>query len=469
MKTARLLPLALLLSACAIGPDYKRPDITLPDNFSNGAEAAPAPVVGNNLADKWWMQYGDPVLNGLVDDALARNVDMRIAVARIEETDANLRETGAAFLPELDLGAAGTRSRVSARTALPNAQPLIRNDVKLALSTSFEIDFWGRLRRVREAARAQALASRYGREVVGLSLSSLVAQAYFSLRAIDAQIVATQSSFDARRESLNVVQARINGGLSSDLDLNQAQGSLADAAVQLRELQRQRELVEHQLGTLTGKLNIALAPTAEFSTPVPALPASGLPSRLLERRPDVRQAEQTLIASNAQIGVAKAAYFPTITLSGSDGGESKMLSTVLSNGARIWSVGLGATIPLLDFGRASARVDAARAREEQALAGYQKAAETAYREVADALSNLRQSTASVRDLETRAEATRNALRIVNARYKSGYSGYLDVLDAQRNANDASLALSRNRLLQLNASVDLFKALGGGWDEASVKK
>ncbi|HEX9391839.1 MAG TPA: efflux transporter outer membrane subunit [Usitatibacteraceae bacterium] len=466
MKIARILPLALILAGCAVGPDYRRPDIDLPNSFDQGGDAD---AVADIVADKWWTQYADPVLNELVANALERNTDMRIAVARIEEADANLRETGAAFLPEIDLGTTATRSRVSSRTALPNPAPLVRNDVRLALSTSFEIDFWGRLRRVREAARAQALASRYAREVVRLSLASLVTQAYFSLRAIDAQIVTTQDSLNTRRESLNVVQARINGGLASDLDLNQAQGSLADASVQLRDLQRQRVLLEHQLGTLTGKLNLTVATAPEFTTNVPPLPAVGLPSRLLDRRPDVRQAEQAMVSSNAQIGVAKAAYFPTITLNANDGGESTTLATVLSNGARIWSVGLGATVPLLDYGRTSSRVDAARAREEQALASYQKAAETAYREVADALTNLQQTSAAVSDLELRAEATRNALRIVSARYQSGYSAYLDVLDAQRSANEASLALSRNRLTQLNASVDLFKALGGGWDVSAAQK
>jgi len=472
MKTIRvLLPLCLLplflLTACAVGPDYTRPALELPAEFEKGSVDSKA---GPATPDRWWTLFGDPVLNQLVESALERNTDLRLAVARVEETDANLREAGAALLPEIDAGIAGTRNRVSARTAVSNPPPLVRNDVRLTLATSFELDFWGRLRRVREAARAQALASRYGREVVAWSISSLVAQGYFSVRALDAQIVAASDSLATRRQSLEVASTRVERGLASGLDLNQARASVADATVLLRDLERQRELAQHQVAVLSGRLDLVVAPLAAdgFNLALPALPAPGLPSRLLERRPDLRQAEQSLIAANAQIGVAKAAYFPTLILNANDGGESTALAGVLNNGARIWSVGVNAAAPLLDFGRTTARVDAATARAAQADALYRKAAETAFREVADALAMLRQAALSLQELQIRADATRDSLRIANVRYQAGYSAFLDVLDAQRSANDAALALARGRLAQLSAGVDLLKALGGGWGGAPTE-
>jgi multidrug efflux system outer membrane protein len=462
MRAIALMTLAVLAAGCAVGPDYERPAVELPRQYPEG-EAPGATQVP--IAARWWELYGDATLNGLVATALERNPDVRLAVARIEEADAVLREAGATFLPEIDAGVNANRSRVSAGTAFPNPPPLIRNDVRLALSTSFELDFWGRLRRAREAARAQALGSRFGGEVVSLSLAGLVVQDYFLVRSLDTQIALATSTLAARQDSLGVARARARGGLASDLDVNQAVVSVTDASIQLKDLLRQRELAEHQLATLTGRLDMHLPSVPDGNAqiaPLPQLPIAGLPSTLLDRRPDVRQAEQALVSSNAQIGVAKAAYFPTISLLAGNGGESAALSSVLDNAARIWSVGIGATMPLLDWGRTAARVDAAEARRDQAIASYQKVAQTAYREVADALTGLRQAMNVQQDLEDRAVAARNTLKLVNTRYRSGYSAYLEVLDAQRTANDADLAVARNRLTLLDASVDLMKALGGGW-------
>lgn len=458
-------PLALIaaaaLAGCAIGPDYSRPAVELPGGYPS---AEPAGAALPPVEPRWWTLYGDATLDDLVATALQRNPDIEAAVARIEEANAQLREAGAAFLPEIDGGLNASRSRVSAATAFPNPPPLVRNDVKLQLSTAFELDFWGRLRRVHEAARAQALGSRYAREVVSLSLESLVAQSYFALRSLDAQIDLTARTLAARRESFDVVRSRVRGGLASDLDSNQASIAVADASLQLKDLVRQRELAEHQLALLTSRLDLRLPPAAAAAMPsaLPRLPAAGLPSSLLERRPDVRQAEQTLVSANAQVGVAKAAYFPTVTLLAGDGGESSALASVMGGAARIWSVGLGAAVPLLDWGRTSARVAGADARKDQAIAGYRKTVETAFREVADALTEVRQANAAQQELEDRAATARDTLRIVDARYRSGYSAYLEVLDAQRTSNDAELAVARNRQALLNASVSLMKALGGGW-------
>ena len=452
---------ALLLAGCAaVGPDYERPAMDLPGTYPD----APADLAAATVPAEWWKLYGDARLDELVASALARNADMRIAVARIEEADANLREAGAAFLPEIDLGGTPQRQRISGATAtpIPPSIPLVRNDIRLTLGTSFEIDFWGKLRRALEATRALALGSRYAREVVTLSLTGLTAQAYFSLRSLDAQIALTRTTLASREEALILVRDRANGGIASDLDVNQAEVARADAAVQLKDLLRQRSLIEHQLGSLTGRLDLALPAGDLLTLPMPPLPPAGLPATLLQRRPDILQAEQQLIAANAQIGIARAAMFPTISLTAYAGGQSSALSTVLSSGASIWSLGFGLALPIFDAGRYAARTQAAEARQRQSVANYQKAVETAFREVADALTTLQQTEASEEDLQLRAKAARNALRLARLRYEAGYSAYLEVLDAQRTANDAELTFLRNRQARLAASVDLMKALGGGW-------
>ncbi len=458
---ALVLMAAAVLTGCAVGPDYSRPAVELPSAYPSGeASGAAEPAV----PERWWTLYGDATLDDLVASALERNPDAALAVARIEEADAQLREAHAALLPEIDASAGATRSRVSAGTAFPNPPPLVRNDVRLQLTAAYELDFWGRLRRGNEAARAFALGSRYAREVVSLSLASLVAQAYFSLRSLDAQIEISTRTLEARRESLDVVVARVSGGLASDLDANQASISLADVSLQLQDLKHLRELAEHELALLTSRLDLRVPPEPHAAIPsaLPHLPATGLPSSLLERRPDVRQAEQLLAASNAQIGVAKAAYFPTVTLLANDGGESTALASIVSASARIWSVGLGAAVPLLDWGRTTARVEGATARKDEALATYRKTVESAFREVADALTDVRRANDKQRELEDRAATARDTLEIVNARYRSGLSPFLEVLDAQRTSNEAEFTVVLNRLQLLNASVALMKALGGGW-------
>ena len=470
MNARSLLSIAslILLAGCVKGPDYVRPALNLPKAYPAGnSEDTPA------VDAQWWKLYRDEPLNALIADAMQRNADTRIAVARIEEADANLREAGAAFLPEINLGAAGTRQRISTRTAtpLPPGIPALRNNLRLSASTSFELDFWGKLRRTLEAARANALAVRYARDVVLLSLAGFTTQAYFSLRSLDAQITVARETLANREEYLDMIGRRAAGGIASSLDLSQAELARADAAVVLKDLQRQRDIVEHQLGILTGRQELKLARSGDLlALPVPPAPPAGLPSALLERRPDIRQAEQQLVSANAQIGVAKAAMLPSISLTGLYGGESSGLSTLLKSGSHIWSIGFGLALPIFDWGRLAARSEAAEARARQSLAGYQKSVETAFREVADALTNVAQTAASEADLQTRAAAARNALRLARIRYEAGYSPYLEVLDAQRNAHGSELAIIRNRQNRLSASVDLMKALGGGWsaEEAAVK-
>lgn len=463
MRIFRIALLTTVLAGCAVGPDYRRPAVDLPTTYNQ-------PDIGEQkLATDWWTLYQDPVLNDLVASALAHNADIRQAVARVEEAEAALRETTATLLPEVDLVENSNKSRSSILTAtpLPPGTPILRKDHKLTLSTSFELDFWGKLRRAAESARAATLATRYAKDVTALTVAGTTAQIYFALRSLDAQVAVTRELLSGREEALEVVKRRAAGGLASDLDVNQATAARADAAIQLKDLQRQRSRYEHQLGSLTGKPALQLSAGDIGKLPLPPLPPAGLPATLLERRPDVRQAEQSLIAANAQIGVARAAQFPTFSLTGSYGGESQSFHDIFKNDARTGLVGLGFVLPIIDSGKYAARTEQAEARQHQAAAMYQKTVETAFREVADALTDVQQSAAIEADQQARLAAANVSLNLARERYEAGYSPYLEVLDAQRTANDAALSQIRSRQSQLAFSVDLMKALGGGWTPGQI--
>jgi multidrug efflux system outer membrane protein len=461
-RTTFFVALAFLLSSCTtVGPDYERPAMAVPNEYPT---AAPEGTAALEVSMEWWTLYADATLDELVAAARAGNADMRLAIARVSEAAGLLRETGAAYYPEVTGSASGTRTRVS-NVVIPPPQPGIpvaRNQYQISASTSFELDFWGKFARASEAARANLAATQLSRDVVDLTLAGSTAQAYFALRSLDAQILVLDTSILARRDSLEIAKARLESGLASELDVYQAQGALSDALVQKRDAERTRALTERLLAVLTGRLDLKLAPGDLFSLPVPPTPPAGLPSTLLERRPDIRSAEESLHAANAQIGVARAALFPSISLTATLGAQSAELGDVLSRSGGIWSVGAGLAGPIFDAGRRQARVEQTQARREQALAGYQRSVEAAFREVSDALVNVSESAATEEELWVRLQAARNALDLSNVRYESGYSPYLEVLDAQRTANDAELAFVRNRQARLAFTVDLMKALGGGW-------
>ncbi|HEY8251149.1 MAG TPA: efflux transporter outer membrane subunit [Burkholderiales bacterium] len=454
--------LVLVLAGCTtVGPDYKRPEMPLPAEFpTQTAETGPS------VALDWWRLYGDATLDELVASVHSNNADLRIAAAQVEEAEAVMRQARAALFPEITGSFTRTRSRVGQLTAPPPAAtaPLERNDARLVASTSFELDFWGRFGRADEAARAGLLGSQLAREVVGLTLGGLTAQTYFGLRSLDAQIGVLDNSLKLRRESLDIARARAASGLAPELDVYQAQGALSDAIVQRREAARSRALLERQLAQFSGRLDLKILPGDLFVLPVPPTPPAGLPSSLLERRPDIRAAEQTMIAANAQIGVARAARFPAVSLTAFLGGQSAALEDISSSG--IWGLGLGIAMPLFDAGRRAAVEDQAAARYRQTLASWQRSVEGAFREVSDALVNLEQTGVSEADLLERVQAARNALELSQIRYESGYSPYLEVLDAQRTANDAEIAFVRNRQARLAFSVDLMRALGGGWNSGT---
>jgi multidrug efflux system outer membrane protein len=452
--------LALLLAGCAaVGPDHARQALVLPAQYPGAdasADAAGAPP-------QWWALYRQPELDRLVAQALERNRDLEQAAARVEQADALAAQAGAALLPHVDLGASASRARVSPLSIPPNGAA--GNVYQLGLSASFEIDFWGRLRRGREAARAELLASAYARDTLQLTVAALTTQAWIGLRSLDEQIGLTRATLGTREQGLRLLNLRLKSGTSSQLDVEQAEGLRAASAVLLQELVRQRALLQTQLGVITGQLDLALPEAPLHGLPVPPQPPAGLPAALLERRPDVRTAEQQLAAASARIGVARAEQLPNISLTGSFGFESAVLGDLLKSPSRIWSVGVGLAQPLFDGGRLAARTDQAAAAHREAQGAYRGAVEDAFRDVADALANAQAARRSQADLESADRAAATALRLAQSRYDAGYSGHLDLLDAQRSSAAAQLDLVRNRQAQLAASVDLFRALGGGWQAA----
>lgn len=452
---------ALSLVACQmVGPDYFRPKQTLPASYQESQASDAAEAVIN----QWWTLYNDEVLNDLISKASKNNTDLKIAVARIEEADGYMREVGAALFPQVNVDSSASRYKVTELGATPlfNGMSPTRSNYNVKLSTTFELDFWGKLRRAQESAKAQALASRFAKDTVDLSLKSLVTGDYLLLRSLEAQIELSKASMKSREDSLALTQRRLEGGVSSALDVHQAEVAYNNLKAQLADLTRQRAIIEHQLAVLAGDLDLKIAAGDIQSLPIPPVPPVGLPSKLLEARPDVRQAEQNLIAANAKIGVAKAALFPTISLTAGLGGESKDLGDVLKSAARIWNGGLSLNLPVFDSGRLSSKVDQASAEKKQLLASYERAVQNAFTEVNDALVNVRQNTEREAALNASQSSASKALEIANNRYKSGYTGYLEVLDAQRVFNDASLAYVQSRQARLTSTVELFKALGGGW-------
>ena len=461
MKKTLLVCLGLSLISCkTVGPDYKRSETNLPATFSEAADVESAQL------KQWWVQYQDPKLNELIALSLKNNTNIALAVARIEEADASMREVGATLYPQVDLSAGATRSKVTELGSFPPFGGAERNNFNFGLSTSYEIDFWGKIKRAKESAAANALATRAGKDTVELSLIGLVASNYLQLRGLEAQIAVTKNNQTSRKEALSLNQRRLAGGVASSLEVSQAEVAVSNLDAQLIELTRLRALSLHQLAVLTGQLDLTLAEGDLRTLPVPPTPPAGLPSQLLENRPDIREAEQNLIAQNAKIGVAKAAMYPSISLTGSLGAESVDLGDILKAGARIWSFGLGLDLPIFDSGRRQSRVEQADARQKQALAQYQTSIQNAFREVNDALITRRLNAEREQAYVRSETSARQALTVAENRYKSGYSAYLEVLDAQRVHNDASLAVVQAKQATFLATVELFKALGGNWKAES---
>lgn len=458
MKRA-LLPLtaALLLAACASSTPPQRPEITLPDRYAGAA--ASASLV---LAADWWKGYGEPGLDALVEQALAANLDLRLAAARVDEAAVAVGLARAAQWPSVDLGGSVTRSRSSLLTGQPAAPGGPESTShRVALNTSFEIDLWGRLRDATRAAQDQLLSAQHARDTVRLALVGTLVQAWLGVRSLDLQRATLATQLQSRRDSLGLVQRRVRGGVASGLDQAQAEAAVAALAARQHELKRQRELLVNQIGVLAGRPGLQL-PEDGRALPTPAPVPPGLPSELLQRRPDVQQAEAAMRASFAQFDVTRKSAWPTLALTGSLGAQSADLADLVKAGARIWSIGPSLLVSIFDAGRNQARTDEARARAEQAALAWQQAAQTAFREVADALVVVEQLAAQEAELDRQRLAALDAQRLAVRRYEAGYSAYLDVLDAQRTAQDVELALLALRQARLDAQVALQKALGGGW-------
>jgi len=454
MKRLLVMSIALALSGCAmVGPDYERPGTELPTQFDAQAAKASETAVPTD----WWKVYGDETLNELIVAAFANNADLQGATARVEEADAVLREAHSSLIPLVSGQAGAARGRVLGNT------PPVGSAFTVGISASYEIDVWGRLRRGERAARANLLASQYGRDTVQITLAATVARTYFGVRALDAQQRASQEIVDAATQSLDLATKRADAGLVSALDIYQAGSLRSTASAQLKEVARLRAALEHQLGVLTGRLDVKVATGRLVTLPIPPQPPAGLPSQLLERRPDVRAAEQRLVSATELIGVARASQFPALDLTAALGVASPQISNLFTTGSQFWSVGAGLVGPIIDGGRYAARTDQAAAQARQAEALYRKSVQEAFRDVADALSNVQLAGETEAELQQLVEQAREALKLSQQRYESGYSAYLEVLDAQRTLNDSQIALIRNRQALLSFTVDLMVALGGGWD------
>jgi multidrug efflux system outer membrane protein len=462
-RAIAILALGVVVTGCTLGPDYKRRSVPTPDAWRDDAAAVPA-----SLADlRWWELFADEELRALVAAALETNKDLRVAVTRIDQARAQLGVTRAAQFPEIVGGGSVTTNRLS-DTVRPRGMGGQADLYSTTVDLAFEIDVWGRLRRATEAARAELLASEETRHTVVMTLVSDVAGAYLQLRQLDLELETTRRNVMSRQDSLQVVRDRFEAGLTSALDHRQAEAELARTAAQIPDLERQIAQTENQLGILLGRNPGAIRrgePLVAQTFP-PAIPA-GLPSALLERRPDIRQAEAALVAANARIGVAKAAFFPQISLTGFFGVESVALSDLFTGPSRVWQVGPTVTVPIFNAGRNRANLAFAEAREREALIRYEQAIQQAFREVEDALVAHRKAREALVEQQAAVRASREALDVAESRYRSGLTNYLDVLDAQRTLLASEVAESRMLRDQLVAVVQLYRALGGGWDASNV--
>ncbi|GAC1299387.1 MAG: efflux transporter outer membrane subunit [Steroidobacteraceae bacterium] len=455
---------AMLAGAgCALGPDYRRPEIAIPAAYRFESDST-ADSVADSL---WWQVYADPVLQALIREGLANNVDVRIAAARLDQARAVLDATALQQLPQAGASAAVTRQRVSLYQ-LPPGIPAVGNVFAVQGSLSYEVDFWGRYRRATEQARARLLQSDYAKRDIRAGLVASVATAYFSLQALDEQLAITHRTVDARQKFVDLTQAQHDRGTVSALDVATAQAQLAIAKANLPDLLRRVAQTEDQLSVLLGHNPAGIwrgesgAAHSNFDHALPPVPPPGLPSSLLERRPDLKEAEQNLIAANAQVGIAKANLFPNITLTAMGGGVSTGLSSLVSGPASVWSAGASVLQPLLNPQRSLYQLELADAQKREALLQYQSSVQRAFQEVSDALIARQQDADLQAADEAQVDAQRRANTIALARYRVGYASYFNVIDADRDLFAAELSLSSARLNTLLAAVQLYRALGGGW-------
>ena len=464
LASTTLAVASLLLTACTFGPNYKRPVIDTPSAYRGQDPAATTA----SLADlEWFEVFGDETLTGLVRTALQQNFEVRIAAERVLQARAAYGITRADQLPtvggSVDLVAARASQR-GANRGVPAGADTDVSYIEAGFSVGWELDVWGRLRRLSEAARARYLATEEARRGVITTLIADVSETYLALRALDLELEIARRTRDIATDSLRLTETRRAGGIASALDVRQAEQLLYTTTGQIASLEREIAQAENALSLLLGRApaDVPRGRRLEAFQAPPSVPA-GLPSALLERRPDIRQAEQQLIASNAQIGAAKAEYFPRISLTGFFGAQSRALSDLLTGPAGLASAGLGAAAPIFTGGRTRSNVQFAEAVQREAVVQYQRTIYSAFRDVSDALAAYGKTTEQRAEQERLVGTLTESARLATQRYQGGLDSYLPVLDAQRNLFQGELDLARLRGLELASIVQLYRALGGGWD------
>ena len=456
------IALVIFLAGCAVGPNYKRPQVAVPDVYRGlppDADKTNATSLGD---EKWWTLFQDEQLQSLIRAALADNYDVRIAAARVLQAQAVLGITRADQFPTITGGAAAINERLPRTKTFP---PFETSANSVNLSMIWELDFWGKYRRATEAARAQLLSSEWGKRAVITSLVRSVASAYFQLRELDLEMEISQHALASRQDSLRLVKIRAAGGVTSMLDVRQSEQLVYDAAGNIPDLERRIEQQENFISILIGKNPQAIPrgrTLLENSFP-PVVPA-GLPSSLLERRADIQATEQSLVAANARIGVAKAAYFPQITLTATAGYQSSALTSLFTGPAGTWNFGGQLLQPIFEGGRLRSGVRLAEAQKEELLLAYQQTIQEAFREVSDALIGYRkdQEFREQQDLLTR--SAQDATALSQSRYSGGVTSYLEVLDSDTRYFAAQLTLAQAQLNERLSLVQLYGALGGGWQQ-----
>jgi multidrug efflux system outer membrane protein len=449
------IAVVLMLSACAMGPDYEKPEVPVPDAFQEPT------IPGASIANlKWWELFQDEELIRLIEMALINNKEVAIAMARIEEARATLGFVRADQFPNLDGTAGASRGNLIPGAGLPGS---INETFVLAGTLSFEVDLWGKLRRSTEAARAELLATVEARNVVTITLIADVASVYLLLLDLDERVNIAQRTMKTRQDSLDIIQARFDKGTVPLIDVNQAQIELADAAAQLASLKRENQRAENLLSVLLGQNPgpVMRTPGKDEKLLPPEIPA-GLPSELLERRPDVRQASQQLAAQTARIGVAEALRFPSLSLTGSLGLASTELDDFFSSSNKAWGLSANFLGPIFDAGRNKSRVEAERARTEQLLKNYELIVLRAFQEVEDSLIGISTFRDEALARKRQVTAARSASKLSLARYNGGVTSYLEVLESDRSLFRAELLASSTTRQELVSIINLYKALGGGW-------
>ncbi|MGB5064007.1 MAG: efflux transporter outer membrane subunit [Candidatus Competibacter sp.] len=472
-KTLLAAALGVALTGCAVGPVYERPEVPIPAQWEVDLQTA------NDLANTaWWEQFRDPVLNNLIQTALQENKDVQIAAARVEEYIGRYGVTRSTQFPQVGANAAGARTRNTENGGVTLGENPT-NSFQVDLGVSFELDLWGKLRSATEAARAQLLATEEAKRTVILSLVSRLANSYVQLLDYDKQLAITQATLQTRGESVRINGLRFKAGLISELDYQQAVAEYQNAAVQVPLLERQIAQQENAISLLLGRNpgRISRGVTLDLLT-LPQIPG-GLPSDLLERRPDIRQAEQQLIAANALIGVAKAAFFPSISLTGFLGTASTDLSDLFKGPSNTWQFAGQLLQPIFTGGALTGQLQVAEAVQQQALLNYQQVIQKAFAEVDDSLIAVGKLREQLKDEALQVKALQRYLDLATLRYQNGYSDYLTVVDAERNLYTAQLQYVQDQGTLYTAMVSLYAALGGGWvnqaeqmtappDKASVK-